>query len=195
VFKGAVSLAGEQLGHLTGFMFYWVLGGIVLPITLVGRDGYGALFAARPTRYSIPLIAMLVLLAAPIVFGFLFVFPSLFPLDSTLVLVGIAGYAMVNGTLEEVFWRGVFARRFPANAWLGVIYPGVMFGLWQLVPWMVFPTWPVLPAWVILAVAIPVGLLYNWVAWRTQTIRWTAIAHVLTNLSGIGALLIFSPGR
>jgi membrane protease YdiL (CAAX protease family) len=194
VFNVALSLAGARLAHLIGFTFYWVFGGVVLPLALIGRDGFAVLFAQRPVRWSIPLAIMLVLLALPVAFGFLFVFPSLFPVDRNVILLGVAAYALVNGTLEEVFWRGVFARRFPSNVWMGVLYPALMFALWQLVPWSVFPTWPVMPALAVFAVALPVGLIYNWVAWRTGSIRWTVLSHVLTNLSGIGALLIFAPG-
>ena len=193
VFRMAVPLAGEGPGHVIGFAFYWVFGGVALPLALIGRDGYAVLFARRPVRWTVALVAASVLLALPVAFGFLFVFPSLFPVDSGGVLLGIAAYALVNGTLEEVFWRGIFARRFPRNAWLGVLYPATAFALWQLVPWSVFPMWPHLPAVAILGVALPTGLLYNWVAWRTGSIRWTVASHVLTNLSGIGAMLIFGP--
>ena len=103
--------------------------------------------------------------------------------------------ALVNGTLEEVFWRGLFIAPFRTNRWLGVVYPGVMFGIWQLVPWSLFDSWFRPPVHILLVVSIPMGLLYAWVAQRTGSIRWTTVAHVLTNLSGIGALLIFAaPG-
>ena len=190
-FRAAIAMFGEHTGQLAGFGVYWLLGGLVFPLLILGGSGYAELFAPRHVQWTKPLRVAAALLAVPAAFGFLFVFPYLFPMDDFQVLAAVAAYALVNGTLEEVFWRGTFATAFKTNPWLGVVYPAMAFGIWQLVPWMFFPTWPLVPALVVFGVAFGVGLLYNWVAWRTGTIRWTAISHVLTNLSGIGALLVF----
>ncbi len=194
VFRLLMPLAGERTACFTGFAFYWLVGGIVLPVTLIGRDGVAALFGRHPVRRGLPFTIALGLLAVPVVFGFLFAFPAILPFASGATLLGLAAYAVVNGTLEEVFWRGTFARRFPSNPWLGMIYPAVIFSLWQLVPWAVFPSLLHVPAFIVLGVALPAGLLYNWVAWWTGSIHWTVLSHVLTNLSGVGAMVIFGPG-
>jgi len=194
VFRLFTPIAGERIASFTGFGFYWLLGGIVMPVTLIGRHGIAELFARRPVPRSVRFTIALVLLAVPVVFGFLFAFPAILPFATGATLLGLAAYAVVNGTLEEVFWRGVFARRFPSNPWLGMMYPAVLFSLWQLVPWAVFPTLLHVPAFIVLGVALPVGLLYNWVAWRTGSIHLTVLSHVLTNLSGVGAMVIFGPG-
>jgi membrane protease YdiL (CAAX protease family) len=33
------------------------------------------------------------------------------------------------------------------------------------------------------------GLQWGWVAWRTGSIRWTTVSHVLFDFSGLGARL------
>jgi membrane protease YdiL (CAAX protease family) len=194
VFRAAQAVGGDRAALFAGFGFYWLLGGVVLPLLLIGRDGYAAVFARRKVRWSVALVTAVLLLIASVAFALLFAFPALFPVESNAVLVGLAAYALVNGTLEEVFWRGVFLRRFPASLTFGVIYPAILFGTWQLVPWSVFPNWPV-PADMVLMVTVPLGLLYNWVAWHTGSIRWTVLAHVLTNMSGLGAMVLFGPIR
>lgn len=194
VFRLLTPIAGERIASFAGFGFYWLLGGIVMPVTLIGRDGIAALFTRRPGPRGLRFTIALVLLAVPVVFGFLFALPAILPFATGATLAGLAAYAVVNGTLEEVFWRGTFARRFPSNPWLGVLYPAVLFSLWQLVPWAMFPTLLQVPAFIVLGVVLPVGLLYNWVAWWTGSIHWTVLSHVLTNLSGIGAMVIFGPG-
>jgi membrane protease YdiL (CAAX protease family) len=194
VFRLLIPAAGERTASFAGFAFYWLVGGIALPVALIGRDGVAALFERRPVRRDLRFTIALILLALPVAFGFLFAFPAILPFASGATLAGLAAYAVVNGTLEEIFWRGTFARRFPSNPWLGVIYPAVIFSLWQLVPWAVFPSLLHVPAFIVLGVALPVGLLYNWVAWRTGSIHWTVLSHVLTNLSGVGAMVIFGPG-
>ena len=193
VFQVTKSATNQIVAQLTGFAFYWIVGGIIIPLLILGRDGYAALFTRQSVQWNVALRAGVGGLFLPAVLGFLFAFPYLFPTDVSVLLLTLALYALFNGTLEEVFWRGLFISQFRTNRWFGVVYPGVMFGIWQLVPWALFDSWLRPPAAVLLAVAIPVGLLYSWVAQRTGSIRWTTIAHVLTNLSGIGALLIFAP--
>jgi membrane protease YdiL (CAAX protease family) len=194
VFQLLMPVAGERAAYFGGFAFYWLVGGIVLPILLIGRSGVASLFA-RPTRaLSLGYATALVLLAVPVVFGFLFAFPSLFPMASGVTVAGLVAYALVNGTCEEVFWRGTFARRFPSDRWLGVLYPAVIFSFWHLVPWVVFPAFLHVNALAVLGVVFPIALVYHWVAWSTGSIRWTVLSHVLTNMAGLGAMLAFGPG-
>jgi membrane protease YdiL (CAAX protease family) len=194
VFQLLMPVAGERTAYFAGFEFYWLVGGIVLPILLIGRTAVASLFA-RPTRaLSFGYATALVLLAAPVLIGFLFAFPSIFPVASGATVAGLVAYAVVNGTCEEIFWRGMFAHRFPSSRWLGMFYPAVIFTLWHLVPWVVFPQFLHVSALAVLALVFPIALAYHWVAWSTGSIRWTVLAHVLTNMSGLGAMVIFGPG-
>ena len=193
VFQMTKSVDDARVAQLTGFVFYWLVGGIVIPLIILGRRGYSTLFSAQPVNWSVALIWAVVGLFLPAAFGFLFAFPYLVPADASVLLPTLALYALVNATLEEVFWRGLFVSQFRGNPWLAVVYPGVMFGIWQLVPWALFSSWLRPSPLLVLAVSISVGLLFGWVAQRTGSIRWTTMAHVLANLSGIGALLIFAP--
>lgn len=194
VFRTLMPLAGERTTYFAGFAFYWLVGGIILPVILIGRDGVTALFARPTVPKGLRFTIAFVLLAVPVVAGFLFAFPAIFPWASSATLLGLAAYGIVNGTMEEVFWRGTFARRFASNPWLGIVYPAMVFSLWQLVPWTVYPPLLQVPPLMVIGVALPVGLLYSWVAWWTGSIRWTVLSHVLTNMSGIGAMVIFGPG-
>lgn len=194
VFRLLIPLAGETAAYFAGFAFYWLLGGIILPVLLIGRDGVTSLFARRAPALNPGFLAALVLLAASVVFGFLFAFPYIFPVETGVTLASLAAYAIVNGTSEEIFWRGTFAQRFPTNRWLGMFYPAVMFSCWHLVPWVVFPLFLHVSALAVIAAVFPIALVYHWVAWSTGSIRWTVLTHVLTNMSGLGAMVIFGPG-
>jgi membrane protease YdiL (CAAX protease family) len=44
------------------------------------------------------------------------------------------GIAVINATLEELFWRGVYIRLFPSRLVAGRLYPAAMFALWHLSP-------------------------------------------------------------
>jgi CAAX protease family protein len=193
VFQLATIWLGKPLGHVAGFLLYWSIFGLAVPLLIVGRRGVLMVWGQRawPTATSVRLA--LILLAVPPAIAFLFVFPMLFPATTERMLILMAIYAVVNGSLEETFWRGLFARAFPRDVIRGVLYPAVMFALWQLIPMSLYSYWPpVEPQWVA-GTALALGLLYGWVAWRTQSIRWTVLSHVLTNLAGVGAFFIFRP--
>ena len=194
VFQLLMPVAGETAAYFAGFAFYWLIGGIVLPVLLIGRDGVASVFARRTRALSPGFAAALVLLAASVAFGFLFTFPYIFPVDRGATLASLAAYAIVNGTCEEIFWRGTFAHRFPSNRWLGMFYPAVIFTFWHLVPFVVFPLFLHVSALAVIAAVFPMALVYHWVAWSTGSIRLTVLAHVLTNMSGLGAMVIFGPG-
>lgn len=193
VFQLLIPIAGARAAYFTGFAFYWLLGGIALPLLLIGRDGVASLFARRSGGVSFWFVVSLMLLAVPVAFGLLFASPLIFPMASGATIASLVAYGIVNGTCEEIFWRGTFAHRFPSNRWLGMFYPAVMFSVWHLVPWLVFPPFLDVPAIAVLAVVFPIALIYNWVAWSTGSIRWTVMSHVLTNISGLGAMLVFGP--
>jgi membrane protease YdiL (CAAX protease family) len=41
--------------------------------------------------------------------------------------------------------------------------------------------------------ALGIGLMYGWVAWRTGSIRWTSVSHVLLNAAGVSAVFAVRP--
>jgi hypothetical protein len=41
-------------------------------------------------------------------------------------------YALINGTVEELFWRGAFVFTFPDDILRGYFFPTVFFGRWHV---------------------------------------------------------------
>ena len=112
VFVAARNAASDRIAQLTGFAYYWTVGGVIIPLILLQREGYVALLARSRLPWNARLVAAVIALFAPAVFGFLFAFPYLFPVETAWLLPGLALYALLNGTFEEVFWRGLFITRF-----------------------------------------------------------------------------------
>src|SRR5205085_1805684 len=95
----------------------------------------------------------------------------------------------VNAAGEEVLWRGTYARAFPGARWLGYVWPALGFGLWHIAPQTIFPNQRTGGAASFVAFATLLGALFGWVAWRSGSIRWTTLVHVLFDFSGLGALI------
>jgi membrane protease YdiL (CAAX protease family) len=192
VFQLAVKALGIDAGFVVGFATYWLVWCLAVPLWMLGGQGVGELFASSATRGGPNLIQRLLLIALP-AFGLLVVFPLAFPGGGDRLVVAFAAYALVNGVVEEIFWRGLPVRAFPGDFKRAVLLPAAGYALWMLVPLSVQTEWPPFASQLVVAVALPVGLIFGWVAWRTGSIRWTVLSHVLMNLSGLGAFIAFRP--
>jgi len=94
----------------------------------------------------------------------------------------------VIGVTEEVFWRGVYLRMFPGNAWLSLVYPSAMFALWHLAPLSVRPNRLPGGSLAFVAYALLLGGSYALSATQTGSIGWTTVSHIIHDSLGLGAL-------
>jgi len=116
-------------------------------------------------------------------------FPRVVGAATPAILIGSAAIALVNGALEELLWRGAFLDLFAHRRILGYLYPSVGFALWHFAPQSIFPNRAPGGSVSLVAVSLALGLVWGFVARRTRSIRWTVIAHVLFDFSGLGARL------
>jgi uncharacterized protein len=137
VFSIAAKGLGKEKGYLIGFLFYWAVWCILLPLFIVGWDCYFSLFVdktpllARPNWLAAALWAFITLVSI-LMYGRDFLHAS-----PTLILIAIPA-ATINGICEEILWRGLYVRMFPDNFWLAVFFPSIGFALWHLVPLSIF---------------------------------------------------------
>lgn len=106
------------------------------------------------------------------------------------------GIAVLNGTAEELLWDGLYAAVFSERWDLGVAYPTIAFSLWHLAPQTFHP--PSMGSGPFLLSALLIGLCWGLVAWRTGTVRWTIVSHVMLvriRVRGTGVFALTMPGR
>ncbi len=163
---------GPERGWYAGFLVYWPLWCVLFPCAVLGPRSIARLF--RPTRMSC--VAWGLVACPPIVSLAGRVFTTGASSSFLLWLL----IALVNGTLEEVLWRGVTTTLFPASFLWGVVWPSVWFGIWHLAPGMLS-----LPShvWQLVAGSLLLGLALGWVAHRTRSILWTVLSHVLAGVA------------
>jgi uncharacterized protein len=180
VFQALVSWWGERWGYLGGFLFFWLFWCAGFSLVVLGVDGVKAVLRDARPRLPRPQFLWLVLLAVPVAGGFATVLLPDLPRATAAVLALAWLIAVVNASLEELFWRGVYIRLFPGRLVAGWLYPAVLFALWHISPTSIRGSTIVL-----VSGAAYLGLVYGWVAYRTGTIRYTIAAHIVLNAMGL----------
>jgi membrane protease YdiL (CAAX protease family) len=185
------TIFGAMPGYLIGFLVYWGVWCLAVPLFLLGPRKVRDLFAAsgrRLTRRSW-LVAGLVLLFPPLGAIATRFLPEVGTATLAMGATALA-VAVVNATMEELLWRGVYISYWPDDWRLGVVYPAVGFGLWHLAPQIVHPG--ANPLGFALG-SIVIGLCWGWVAYRTRSLRLPIISHILTDGSGLRSAAFFLP--
>jgi hypothetical protein len=105
--------------YFGGFLFYWLVWCLLLPIALLDPTALLNLF--RPVApFGEPGWLGAFCLIAPPLIALITIFPrELRRANRTIVLISIV-LAIVNGTLEEVLWRGAYLVVFRDNLWLAL---------------------------------------------------------------------------
>jgi uncharacterized protein len=182
---------GPRWGYFAGFLSYWGVWALLVPLRVVGRWGLRELFrGGRPSLGQPRWIGLTCLLLPPLL-GYSYAFPRQRRTATPTIVLASAGLALVNGTLEEVLWRGLYATVFPNRLILGYLYPTIGFAVWHVAPQTVVPSPYPGGTLSFVGSGAVVGLLYGWVAWRTRSIRWTTVSHVLFDFSGLGGRIYF----
>lgn len=182
VFYCAARLWGRDIGYLTGFLFYWLVWCLLVPLLLLGRDYFTMLRDKKPlfrkqNWWVILLLASTV--TAPV---FLYLIPGLSVTPLPVMLLGIP-FALIHGFFEETFWRGLYISFFPDDPVMGLVYPALLFSLWHIAPQLAIPSGSPL---VFIISTIPLGLTYGFTAYATKSAKWCVIAH------GVSGVLAFS---
>ncbi len=167
-----------QLGYLLVLAIYWL--GFCLPVIWWHvrplRDE--RLFSER-LRWRDWFVPVLLLGQVTLVAAVALVPHTAILTTQGAMLAAVVG--VINGPLEEIAWRGGFLRRFADRPRLGFWLGWVLFTLWHvplaLSQGIVFDY-----GWVgLVGGAAALGSFWSWIAWRTGSVFYLAIAHALTN--------------
>jgi len=182
VFRTCRYRFAPKVAHLLGMASYWVVLSAISLATL-GRTGIRQVVESFPDLGA----ALWLVLALPVVLAFAFgPFAKQLPLVTPTVFLLSAALAVVNASLEECFWRGVYVHYFssPLTAWL---FPAVGFAIWHFAPLSVLPYKRGSVFFVLSSFFL--GLCWGFVAFKTKSIGWNIVSHILVDFSGFGALL------
>jgi membrane protease YdiL (CAAX protease family) len=178
----------KPAAHIMGFLFYWMFWCVLVPLQTVGWEGIKGMFSACKPHWNVAVILCLVL---PLVLAYSYAFPRALSNASPVIVVVSLIMAIVNATLEEVLWRGVYIKCFNDNKWIAIVYASAGFAIWHYCPQIIYRNPNPGGAHSFVAFAFILGLLYAFAAYKQQSIFWVTISHVLFDFSGLGARLYF----
>jgi membrane protease YdiL (CAAX protease family) len=185
VFISLAKWLGKEKGYLIGFLFYWTIWCLIVPLVFLETKEFVTLFVDkaqllfRPTWLVTGLFIFITLITF-FMYGKTFI-----EAPWTLILIAIP-IATINGICEEILWRGLYFKIFPDNIWLAIIFPAIGFALWHLVPLQVFSDGNKFD---FILSTFFLGLAYGFIAYKTGSAKWTAISHSLNGILALSGML------
>ena len=170
---------GGPIGYLASLIIYWL--GFCLPVIAihVWRQRGPRLFSEKLAWRDWWVPGLLVLQVG--VIGLAAVVPNTSMLTTHGAMLA-ATVGLINGSLEETAWRGGFMTAFADKPRLGFWLGWLLFTAWH-VPLALSHGIVFDGGWLgLVGGAVGLGLLWSWIAWRTGSVFWVSIAHVLTNV-------------
>lgn len=180
---------GPKWGYIAGFAGYWAY--CLLAAWLVsGADPnyFKRMWNEQSGNYSAKWFSLLAFIPVFGVFFFSFL-PNAaeLTLSTTLLLVIVV---LLNGSIEEVYWRGLYLLEFPNNAPVGFIFSWLLFGAWHISLWFARGVVYADGLLALVGGAYGLGLIWTWVARTNRNLCAVVPAHILVNLFAFTALFV-----
>jgi len=187
IFVFASNWLGKEFGYLLGFILYWFIWCLLVPLIILKREEIVALFKEENPLFQKSNWLPAVLLVMIVVITVIMYPPSgLLAAPVKLLIIAIP-VAIINGICEELLWRGLYVKAFQGNFVLGIVYPSIGFALWHISPQLVIPAetgiWPFVLSTFFL------GISYAWISYRTSSIKWNAISHSIGGILDLGGAI------
>jgi membrane protease YdiL (CAAX protease family) len=183
------SSLGAKWGYVTGLAGYWVY--CLFIAWLVSRGNVNYFKEVWNRQYQGNYLKWISLAAYIPVLGLFFV--SFLPNAAQLTLsTGILLVLVVlfNGSIEELYWRGLYLLEYPNNVLNGFILPWLFFGAWHISLWFARGVLYKDGFLALVGGAYMLGLLWTWVARSNGNLRAVIPSHILVNLFAFTALFV-----
>ena len=134
------------------------------------------------------MLALLCFLPAVSAFfaAFLLAYPDL----SLSLYLLLAGAALVNGSVEEFYWRGAFVSRYKHNFRLAFLVPTILFGLFHVSVYAAYGVEYQGGFAPLVGGASFMSVLWGYTAYKQQKVLLPTLAHILTNFFAFSNLVV-----
>jgi uncharacterized protein len=189
LFQLTTLIFGTKWGYVSGFIGYWVFC-LLTAWFISGSDVnyFKAMWNQAQSKKYATWIGLAAFIPA---FGVFFV--SFLPNVAKLTLSAgalLVGMVLLNGFIEEVYWRGLYLLEYPDDSRIGFALSWILFGAWHISLWfakgMIYKDGFL----ALVGGAYGLGLLWTWVARSNRNLRTVVPAHILVNLFAFTALFV-----
>jgi membrane protease YdiL (CAAX protease family) len=182
IFSKLANKPNKAKSYIIGFLLYWTICCLIIPLTLLGVDEFLLLFVGENPLFArnywwVGLLWLFITLVTIGAYGKDFLHAS-----PKLILIAVP-IAAINGLCEELLWRGMYVRAFPDKLLLAVLLPSIGFAFWHLAPLQIFSEGN--KALFIISTFF-LGLAYGLIAFKTGSAKWTAISHSINGILALG---------
>jgi membrane protease YdiL (CAAX protease family) len=189
LFQLTTAFLGPKWGYVTGFLGYWSYC-LLTAWFLSGSDWsyFKDMWNQQHRGKHLKWIALAAFIPALGTF-FVSFLPNVVKLTlSTSAL--LLFMAVLNGSIEELYWRGLYLLEYPDNTAIGFILSWLLFGAWHISLWFARGVIYEDGFLALVGGAYGLGLIWTWVARSNKNLRAVVPAHILANLFAFTALFV-----
>ena len=180
---------GSKLGYFLGFLFYWIVWCFIVQVIFLTGQELKSLFEFNLYNFEKSRLLNLISLIIPLLFAYGYAFPkALRSITFKIILLSLA-LALINATLEEILWRGLYLKLLGSNKWFYILTSSFGFGIWHFAPQLIFANKAPGGKFSFVAFAIILGIFFSIVVFNTKSILLVSICHILFDFSGLGGRL------
>ncbi len=181
---------GKTIGYIASFCVYWFV--FCIPISVFVMGGVKELrtvYSMKSEMRKVTRTGYYFLALIPCIAVFFAAFIKVAPLITIQILSTAMFFALINGTIEELFWRGVYIKIFNNRMSLAYIYPAIFFGVWHIGLYLAKGIHYQGGLISLVGGASFMGWLWGWVAYKTKAIKIISIVHIMVNFFAFTALI------
>ena len=187
----STSFWGITVGYISTNLIYWIVFCIpsVIFITKGKKQAFVKMYmhkdsTSKTTLFTYNLLSFIPACAT----GFIVFMPTINVASAIPIIIALI-YAILNGSIEELFWRGLFNKAFNNNIIFAFIYPTIMFSGWHVALASANGVIYTGGSITLLVGASFMGMLWGFVAYKTKSIKYITIAHIITNFFAFSGLI------
>jgi hypothetical protein len=189
VFGTASTNYGAGIVFLLGCIFYWLY--ILLTVLLLKKDDFLNFSKMLSSNHAFQYARLLKTAAFLPAIGAFFVgfLPNFGHITLKIGLI-ILGVSVINGTIEEIYWRGLYLKVFRQNRYFILIVSPLLFALMHgsflAIEGIIYEG----GALALVGGALFMGLLWSYVSFRSDRIDYCIAGHVFVNIFAFTGLFV-----
>jgi len=185
IFSVIIKQLGLQLGYWLSTMIYWI---IISSFALYYLGFHGIFDLYKINKSKIQLWGLIAFI--PVIGTFFISFIPSFPQLRTSLMILTISTGIINGTCEELFWRGLTLKTEYRNKYVVIIASCFGFGLWHLTLATINGLKFQGGIGALVGGAFFMGILWQFVATKTNNIFLITLAHILVNIFAFSTLIL-----